>query len=134
MQGCNDPSLFTAETRRRGADRAKRIHYLVNSGFKPAALKKNSASPRLRGEIAKGLLGLYTGLISPFLGQGKCRYYPTCSAYALEALDQHGLVRGSWLALLRILSCHAYSRRPFHDPVPQAITPVSSATETTENK
>lgn len=115
MQGCGEPSLFTAKARRRGADRTKRIHCL-------------------RGEIAKGLIRLYTGLISPFLGQGKCRYYPTCSAYALQALEIHGPVKGLWLAARRILSCHAYSRRPFHDPVPQAITPVSTATETTENK
>ncbi|MDB5490763.1 MAG: rane protein insertion efficiency factor YidD [Micavibrio sp.] len=76
----------------------------------------------------------YKVWISPLLGPGNCRYHPTCSAYALEALKIHGPVLGLWLGGARILSCHAYSRRPFHDPVPQAITPVSSATETTENK
>lgn len=65
----------------------------------------------------------YRWLLSPFLGQGKCRYHPTCSAYALEALREHGAVRGAWLASRRILSCHPYSRRPFHDPVPSAIKP-----------
>ena len=48
----------------------------------------------------------------------RCRFYPSCSAYALDALDQHGPVRGSWLAIRRVGRCH-----PWHeggvDPVPQ---------------
>lgn len=66
---------------------------------------------------------VYRWLFSPFLGSGKCRYHPTCSAYALDALREHGAFRGLWLGALRILSCHPYSRRPFHDPVPSAIKP-----------
>jgi putative membrane protein insertion efficiency factor len=60
----------------------------------------------------------YRYTLSPMLGPC-CRFYPTCSAYALEALQEHGLVRGSWLALKRIARCH-----PWHqggvDPVPCA--------------
>jgi putative membrane protein insertion efficiency factor len=83
--------------------------------------------------MVKRLILLYRAF-SVLLGPGKCRYHPTCSAYALEALNKHGLIRGLWLAVRRILSCHAYSRRPFHDPVPQVINPVSSAkSPTTEN-
>ena len=59
----------------------------------------------------------YGYLISPFLGN-HCRYYPSCSSYAVEALEKHGAMRGTWLALKRILRCH-----PFHpggvDPVPE---------------
>lgn len=65
----------------------------------------------------------YQWVISPLFGGNKCRYYPTCSAYALEAVKIHGACRGGWLALRRILSCHGWSRRPFHDPVPSAIKP-----------
>ena len=62
------------------------------------------------------LIKLYQLLLSPWLGN-HCRFHPTCSAYAIEAIQQHGVLRGSWLAIKRLLSCH-----PWHqggvDPVP----------------
>ena len=69
----------------------------------------------------RGLVLVYRYAVSPLLGPGKCRYDPTCSAYALEALRRYGALRGGWLALRRLSSCHGWSRRPFHDPVPSAI-------------
>ncbi|MDR0952870.1 MAG: membrane protein insertion efficiency factor YidD [Elusimicrobiota bacterium] len=56
--------------------------------------------------------------LRPFLGpRGVCRFYPTCTAYALEAINKHGSIKGSWLAIKRVSKCH-----PFHpggwDPVP----------------
>lgn len=59
---------------------------------------------------------VYRLLLSPLLGP-RCRYAPSCSAYALEALDRHGPVRGGWLALRRILRCHPWGGSGF-DPVP----------------
>ena len=62
------------------------------------------------------LLNGYRRFISPLLAE-RCRFYPSCSAYALEAVQGHGAVRGSWLAVRRLSRCH-----PFHagglDPVP----------------
>lgn len=50
---------------------------------------------------------LYRLLFSPFVGHG-CRYTPTCSAYALEALEKHGGIKGSWLAARRIARCNPW--------------------------
>ena len=55
------------------------------------------------------LVRLYRAALSPFLGQ-QCRYYPSCSAYAEEALTRHGAIRGSWLASRRLLRCNPWTR------------------------
>jgi putative membrane protein insertion efficiency factor len=57
--------------------------------------------------ILVALLKGYRAVISPLYGQ-TCRYYPSCSAYALSAVERHGAVRGSWLALRRLGRCHPW--------------------------
>ena len=63
-----------------------------------------------------GILKLYRLLISPLYGN-VCRYYPSCSAYALRAVQVHGAVKGSWLAGRRLLRCHPWTPGGY-DPVP----------------
>ena len=62
------------------------------------------------------LIDGYRLLLSPFFG-AQCRFYPTCSAYAREAIDVHGSVRGTWLAVRRILRCNPWCAGGV-DPVP----------------
>ncbi|MBN2378008.1 MAG: membrane protein insertion efficiency factor YidD [Sedimentisphaerales bacterium] len=62
------------------------------------------------------LIRFYQLAISPWLGLN-CRFEPSCSSYALEALRRHGLIKGLYLALRRLLRCHPFSRGG-HDPVP----------------
>jgi len=59
---------------------------------------------------------LYQKFLSPLLG-AQCRYTPTCSQYAVEALQKYGAMKGGWLALKRILSCNPWGGHG-HDPVP----------------
>lgn len=54
-----------------------------------------------------GLVRAYQYLLSPWLGR-RCRFYPSCSEYAVEALQKHGGVAGSWLTLRRLARCHPY--------------------------
>jgi putative membrane protein insertion efficiency factor len=55
------------------------------------------------------LIRLYQWTLSPWLG-GSCRFYPSCSHYALEAVEQHGCLHGSWLSFKRVCKCHPLSR------------------------
>ncbi|MAV26337.1 MAG: membrane protein insertion efficiency factor YidD [Gammaproteobacteria bacterium] len=65
----------------------------------------------------RGAIRLYQLCLSPYLG-AHCRYHPTCSEYARDALIQHGVLRGTTLAIRRIFSCHPFSRGGY-DPVPE---------------
>ena len=64
-----------------------------------------------------GLLRVYRAVISPLYGD-VCKFYPSCSAYALDAVREHGSLRGSWLAVRRIGRCNPWSKGHGHDPVP----------------
>ena len=71
---------------------------------------------RIPGILLTGLVRSYQLVISPVLA-GSCRYHPTCSQYALDAIDTHGPLKGSWLAIRRVARCHPWGSSGF-DPVP----------------
>ena len=89
--------------------------------------------------VVKALIRFYQDAISPQLGTA-CRYEPSCSHYAHEAIDRHGVLRGGWLALRRLGRCHP-GRPGGYDPVPDRArrreddrTTHHLSTETEESK
>ncbi|MHB8762573.1 MAG: membrane protein insertion efficiency factor YidD [Coriobacteriia bacterium] len=66
--------------------------------------------------VVRGIIRGYQLLISPLLPPS-CRFTPTCSTYALLAIERHGLVKGGWMALRRVARCHPWNQGG-HDPVP----------------
>lgn len=69
---------------------------------------------------------IYQWTISPLLGPNKCRYQPTCSHYAIEAINEWGIFKGSWLAAKRIGSCHPWGG---HGPDPVPKNPKKTPTD-----
>ena len=68
-------------------------------------------------KVLMGIIKIYQKTISP-LTPPSCRFYPTCSHYGIEAIETHGALRGSWLAVKRIFRCHPFHEGGF-DPVPE---------------
>ena len=68
-------------------------------------------------KILIAIVRFYQRNISPYKGGSSCRFIPTCSQYALEALEKYGALKGSLLAIRRILRCHPFSAGGY-DPVP----------------
>jgi putative membrane protein insertion efficiency factor len=66
--------------------------------------------------VLRILIRAYQLVLSPLLGP-RCRFYPSCSHYAIEAIETHGALRGSWLSAKRICRCHPFNPGGF-DPVP----------------
>ena len=86
-------------------------------------MKAPTSSPLLFEKLSSilslpliGLIQVYRYAISPMLGS-RCRFYPSCSQYAVDALKSHGLLKGLWLAVRRIGRCHPWNPGG-HDPVP----------------
>ena len=67
--------------------------------------------------LMKTFIKVYAYLISPLSGPS-CRFHPTCSAYAMEAIDRHGALKGAYLAAKRLIRCHPWHKGPYLDPVP----------------
>ncbi len=71
---------------------------------------------KIASALPLALLKFYKLCISPYLGN-HCRYTPTCSVYAMEAIQKYGIIKGGWLALKRLLRCHPWGGSGY-DPVP----------------
>lgn len=71
-------------------------------------------------KLAQAPIHFYRYCISPLLGP-RCRFVPTCSEYALEAIEKHGISKGLILTLKRLVKCHPWCRCERHDPVPDSI-------------
>ncbi len=71
-------------------------------------------------KLALALIQFYRYAISPLMAS-RCRFYPSCSCYAHEAIDTHGFVRGGWLTLRRLSRCHPWHAGGY-DPVPASRT------------
>lgn len=68
-------------------------------------------------KLLLALIRFYRRHISP-LKHPTCRFCPTCSTYALEAVEKYGALKGGWLALRRLLRCHPFYKGDYYDPVP----------------
>ena len=73
------------------------------------------------------VLGVYKWALSPLLPPA-CRYVPTCSEYAIEAVDRYGVLRGGWMAAWRVLRCHPFVKGGF-DPVPRGEITAERGTD-----
>ncbi len=69
-------------------------------------------------KILQSFIRIYALLVSPWLGRN-CRFSPTCSCYAHQALEKHGVLKGVYLTLRRVFSCHPWSKKKWDDPVPE---------------
>jgi putative membrane protein insertion efficiency factor len=99
----------------------------------PSTVDLSPTEQRRPGPVARVLLALvrfYRFAIGPALPPS-CRYTPSCSAYAVEAIELHGAGRGSWLALRRLLRCHPFHAGG-HDPVPLPVATAGSMSRPNE--
>lgn len=72
---------------------------------------------KIFSKVLIGLIRLYQILLSPILGKN-CRFHPTCSRYAITAIERFGPIKGTWLAGKRIIKCHPFNEGGI-DPVPE---------------
>lgn len=81
----------------------------------PSSLALDSTSPGIPARLALACIRGYQRWISPLLGP-HCRFHPTCSAYTLESIQKHGLLRGGLRGLGRLLRCHPFSAGGYDPP------------------
>ena len=82
---------------------------------------------RIVNRALSGAIRLYQLAVSPYLAMS-CRYHPTCSSYAREAIMKHGAIAGGWMGLRRIARCHPWGGAG-HDPVPKTCNTTKTGHE-----
>ena len=82
-------------------------------------------------KIISGIIGFYRYVISPILGP-RCRYTPTCSEYSQTAVMRFGVIKGGWISIKRILSCHPWGNSGY-DPVPEKDAGLDNNAEKKHN-
>jgi uncharacterized protein len=98
------------------------------AGLKPATTKSSSGAGV---RIALFALRCYKAYLS-VLFAGTCRFEPTCSQYAYQAIERFGLLRGIWLGSKRLARCHPFSRKFGYDPIPEGL--AENFRENAQNK
>jgi putative membrane protein insertion efficiency factor len=68
----------------------------------------------------QGLIRIYQKTLSPIVGS-QCRFAPTCSHYSYDAFERHGVIKGLFLTIRRLLKCHPWVKCEWHDPVPETF-------------
>ncbi len=93
--------------------------FIQNLSFKSfySSTKKSNLNISPLSQGATFFVRFYQSTFAHFLG-GRCRYYPSCSHYAVEAYEKFTFFRATQLVFFRFLSCHPLSKKPFYDPVP----------------
>jgi uncharacterized protein len=103
----------------------------AHGGIVASDAERVSGSPQTIGvRLTLGALQFYKAYFSMLVG-GSCRFVPTCSMYAYQAVERFGVAHGAWLTLKRLLRCHPLSRKFGYDPVPE-VTPRSRAVTSEE--
>ena len=92
----------------------------------------HTEKPSILSLLLKGIVRFYQLVISPYLGP-RCRFQPTCSHYAIEAITVHGGLKGGWLAAKRIGRCHPWGGFGY-DPVPQSAQINNAGVDEIKNR
>lgn len=97
-----------------------RLH--ENKAGRPGGAQQAYEKDTIMQQLTSFLIRIYQAALSPILPFNHCRFYPSCSDYAIEAVEKHGVGRGLLLGGKRLLRCHPFHKAGGYDPVPETKT------------